>query len=238
MAVPRPAARPADHRVPPRRPPPPASVSTAGPDAAPPSSTWPPTYPQPSWPTFSTLPPPPRSAGCTTPPDSESTVSRRLADQLRAGCEHCGITMSDGTAELILANRINAVAGAAHHRPPRHAQLPRRRGDHRAGQRMRAGQRPLPAGVLTVARVVVELNPKFHPHGKRFLVKDYPKDKEWRRFVARVLVRSYSGAPYFGRKVVRGTRCTRLAGIQYASRDSEGYGRDPPSTLCHRCRPV
>jgi integrase len=38
------------------------------------------------------------------------------------------------------------------------------------------------AGVLTVARVVVELNTKFHPEGKRFLVKDYPKDKEWRRF--------------------------------------------------------
>jgi integrase len=37
-------------------------------------------------------------------------------------------------------------------------------------------------GVLTVARVVVELNPRFHPEGKRFLVKDYPKDKEWRRF--------------------------------------------------------
>jgi integrase len=39
-----------------------------------------------------------------------------------------------------------------------------------------------PTGVLTVARVVVELNPKFHPNGKRFLVKDYPKEKEWRRF--------------------------------------------------------
>ncbi|MEU9874049.1 hypothetical protein AB0C87_40030 [Actinomadura sp. NPDC048021] len=36
--------------------------------------------------------------------------------------------------------------------------------------------------LLTVSRVVVELNPKFHPEGKRFLVKDYPKDKEWRRF--------------------------------------------------------
>jgi integrase len=37
-------------------------------------------------------------------------------------------------------------------------------------------------GVLTVARVAVELSPKFHPEGKRFLVKDYPKDKEWRGF--------------------------------------------------------
>lgn len=37
-------------------------------------------------------------------------------------------------------------------------------------------------GVVTVSRVVVELNPQFHPEGKRFLVKDYPKDGEWRQF--------------------------------------------------------
>lgn len=36
--------------------------------------------------------------------------------------------------------------------------------------------------ILTVSRAVVQLNPKFHPEGKRFLVKQYPKDKEWRRF--------------------------------------------------------
>jgi integrase len=35
--------------------------------------------------------------------------------------------------------------------------------------------------VLTVARAVVEVNPKYHPEGKRFLVKD-PKDREYRRF--------------------------------------------------------
>jgi hypothetical protein len=35
--------------------------------------------------------------------------------------------------------------------------------------------------MLTVSRVVVELVPKYHPEGKRFLVKDYPKDKEQRR---------------------------------------------------------
>jgi integrase len=39
----------------------------------------------------------------------------------------------------------------------------------------------LVTGVLTVSRVVVELNPRFHPEGRRFLVKDYPKDKEWRQ---------------------------------------------------------
>ncbi|MGW3352155.1 tyrosine-type recombinase/integrase [Nonomuraea rubra] len=36
--------------------------------------------------------------------------------------------------------------------------------------------------ILTISRAVVELNPKFHPEGERFLVKDYPKDKEFRRF--------------------------------------------------------
>ena len=35
-------------------------------------------------------------------------------------------------------------------------------------------------GMLTVARVVVKLSPKFHPTGGTFHVKDYPKDKEWR----------------------------------------------------------
>ena len=36
--------------------------------------------------------------------------------------------------------------------------------------------------LLTVSRAVVQVNPKFHPDGLRFLVKPYPKDKEYRRF--------------------------------------------------------
>ncbi|WP_149261557.1 tyrosine-type recombinase/integrase [Actinomadura sp. K4S16] len=36
--------------------------------------------------------------------------------------------------------------------------------------------------ILTVSRAVVELVPKFHPEGRRFLVKDYPKGQRWRRF--------------------------------------------------------
>ncbi|GIH97299.1 tyrosine-type recombinase/integrase [Planobispora siamensis] len=36
--------------------------------------------------------------------------------------------------------------------------------------------------ILTVSRAVVEVNAKFHPTGGRFIVKDYPKDKEFRRF--------------------------------------------------------
>ncbi|GAA4490606.1 hypothetical protein GCM10023191_023030 [Actinoallomurus oryzae] len=35
--------------------------------------------------------------------------------------------------------------------------------------------------MLTVARTVVELRPAFHPSGGRFLVKDYPKNREFRR---------------------------------------------------------
>ena len=36
--------------------------------------------------------------------------------------------------------------------------------------------------ILTVSRAVVELTQDDHPDGGRFLVKDYPKDKEYRRF--------------------------------------------------------
>ncbi len=36
--------------------------------------------------------------------------------------------------------------------------------------------------IVTVSRTAVEVNPKYHPSGGRFLVKEYPKDKEWRRF--------------------------------------------------------
>lgn len=35
--------------------------------------------------------------------------------------------------------------------------------------------------VFTVARAVVMRNRKFHPEGKRFLVKDYPKERKYRR---------------------------------------------------------
>jgi len=37
-------------------------------------------------------------------------------------------------------------------------------------------------GIVTVSRTVVEVNPKFHPEGKRFLVQQYPKNKKYRRF--------------------------------------------------------
>lgn len=34
--------------------------------------------------------------------------------------------------------------------------------------------------ILTVSRAVVQVDPKFHPAGERFLGKEYPKDKEYR----------------------------------------------------------
>ena len=36
------------------------------------------------------------------------------------------------------------------------------------------------AGIITVSRVVVELKSRDRPNGVRFVVKQYPKDKEWR----------------------------------------------------------
>jgi integrase len=38
-------------------------------------------------------------------------------------------------------------------------------------------------GIVTVARVVVELKAKDRPGGQRFIVKAYPKDKEWRQLL-------------------------------------------------------
>lgn len=35
--------------------------------------------------------------------------------------------------------------------------------------------------ILTISRVAVELVARFHPTGDRFLIKDYPKDREHRR---------------------------------------------------------
>ena len=47
---------------------------------------------------------------------------------------------------------------------------------------LRAKDIDLATRILTVSRAVVQVNRKFHPDGKRFLVKEYPKDKEYRRF--------------------------------------------------------
>jgi integrase len=46
---------------------------------------------------------------------------------------------------------------------------------------LRARDLDIPNRLLTVSRAVVELTPRHHPEGARFLVKAYPKDREWRR---------------------------------------------------------
>jgi integrase len=38
-----------------------------------------------------------------------------------------------------------------------------------------------PTRMLTIERTAVELRPTFHPSGGRFLVKDYPKNRHFRR---------------------------------------------------------
>jgi integrase len=47
---------------------------------------------------------------------------------------------------------------------------------------LRPADLDLATRILTVSRAVVELGPADHPAAGRFLVKDYPKDKEYRRF--------------------------------------------------------
>jgi integrase len=47
---------------------------------------------------------------------------------------------------------------------------------------LRPGDLDLPHHLVTVSRTVVQINDKFHPDGGNFLVKDYPKDREPRRF--------------------------------------------------------
>ena len=46
---------------------------------------------------------------------------------------------------------------------------------------LRARDLRVDEGALIVSRVVIEIAAKFHPEGRRFLIKDYPKDKETRR---------------------------------------------------------
>jgi integrase len=46
---------------------------------------------------------------------------------------------------------------------------------------LRVGDLDLASRMLTVSRKVIEVNSEFHPEGKRFLIKHYPKDKEYRR---------------------------------------------------------
>jgi hypothetical protein len=58
---------------------------------------------------------------------------------------------------------------------------------------LRAGDLDLATGILTVSRTVVELDPKYHPTGGRFLVRPYPKNTKYRRFkLSRLVVERIS----------------------------------------------
>ncbi|MGH3401311.1 MAG: tyrosine-type recombinase/integrase, partial [Streptosporangiaceae bacterium] len=46
---------------------------------------------------------------------------------------------------------------------------------------LRARDLDVSTRMLTVSRKVIQVNREFHPDGKRFIVVDYPKDKEYRR---------------------------------------------------------
>ena len=46
---------------------------------------------------------------------------------------------------------------------------------------LRVSDLDLASRMLTVSRKVIELNREFHPSGRHFLIKHYPKDKEYRR---------------------------------------------------------
>lgn len=51
---------------------------------------------------------------------------------------------------------------------------------------LRVGDLDQVANVLTVARAVAEVEPRFHPQGGRFVVKYYPKSQHYRRVSAEV----------------------------------------------------
>lgn len=46
---------------------------------------------------------------------------------------------------------------------------------------LRVGDLNVGSGILTVSRSVMEVNPKYHPEGERFLTKPYPKSRRSRR---------------------------------------------------------
>lgn len=99
--------------------------------------------------------------------------------------------------------------------------------------------------MLTVSRAVVQVHPKVHPDNGRFLVKPYPKDKEYRRFkvsaqiTAKLKAHAAERGPGPRRSAVPGTRGGRAAGAR-VPRLSAGPGapldRTKPNAAGHRYR--
>ena len=55
--------------------------------------------------------------------------------------------------------------------------------------------------MLTISRTVVQVDPKFHPRGERFLIKEYPKGKEYRRLKLSTQLSAKIGAHVTGARL-------------------------------------
>jgi hypothetical protein len=81
--------------------------------------------------------------------------------------------------------------------------------------------------MLTVSRAVVQVNPKFHPDGLRFLVKPYPKDKERSTAASSSASSSSASSSPTSRPISSGTMtCCSLFRGRMPSRP--GRGDSPP----------
>ena len=97
--------------------------------------------------------------------------------------------------------------------------------------------------MLTVSRAVVQVHPKFHPEGGRFLVKPYPKDKEYRRFKLSAQITAKLKAHVVERGLGRDDllfqcprRTGRGSGCRASSRPRRPLGRTEPNAAGHRYR--
>ena len=94
--------------------------------------------------------------------------------------------------------------------------------------------------MLTVSRAVVQVSPRFHPQGGRFLVKDYPKDREFRRFKlsAQIVVKAEGARrrarSWARRSAVPGTRRRRTPRAEAAA---SGRSRDTGPDRAEHGRP-
>lgn len=87
--------------------------------------------------------------------------------------------------------------------------------------------------MLTVSRKVIEVNREFHPEGKRFLVKHYPKDKEYRRLKLSpqivVKLKAHAQAHHLGPDGLLFARRPALPAPLHAITESEVLGFTAPN---------
>jgi integrase len=84
----------------------------------------------------------------------------------------------------------------------------------------------VPSRVLTVSRVVLELVPKFHPDGDRFLIKQYPKDREHRRLKLNEQVLDALTAHITANRIGRKELLFRLGLLDQASATADAASED------------